>query len=162
MLKRESVAAYLDYDPDTGIIRRRVRGGKVPAGAIAGFLSGQGYRIIRVCGAQTQAHRLAWLLHYGEWPAREIDHINGVRDDNRIINLRLATRTENNWNTRARADNTSGFKGVYYHKTNNRWVAKIQRDGRRLFLGCFPTKEAAAAAVIAVRADLHGQYARGE
>lgn len=91
----------LHYDPDFGEFRNRVRRGQI---GLAGFRTasehGRGYRTLKVDGRKYLAHRLAWFYVHGEWPPRglEIDHVNRVRDDNRISNLRVVTRSENNRN----------------------------------------------------------------
>lgn len=76
------------------------------------------------------AHRLAWYIVYGEVPS-ELDHINRVRDDNSIDNLRSCNRTQNSMNRRVRGDNTSGFTGVHYDKKTNKWIARININGKR-------------------------------
>lgn len=92
------------------------------------------------------AHQVAWALHYGEWPAQAIDHINGDRTDNRIANLRCVTVAENARNQRLRADNSSGTAGVRPSRWASRWEAHITHDYRRIHLGTFNTKEEAVAA----------------
>jgi hypothetical protein len=93
---------------------------------------------------------------YGDWPLGEVDHANMVRDDNRIINLRDATMSQNKANTRLWAHNTSGFKGVYRQK----WVAYINADGKRIHIGCFDCPRAANAARVEKARSLFGEFAR--
>lgn len=88
------------------------------------------------------AHRVAWAIHYGEWPAHHIDHINGNRSDNRIENLRDVRQAVNNRNAKRRKDNSSGFAGVYKYK--NRWIAHLRIDGRQEVIGRFDTAEEAS------------------
>jgi hypothetical protein len=83
------------------------------------------------------AHRAAWAVHYGEWPKGEVDHINGVRTDNRIENLRDVDKSGNQRNAKRRKDNTSGYAGVY--KMKNRYVAHIRIDGKLTIIGRFDT-----------------------
>ena len=92
------------------------------------------------------AHRLAWFYVYGAWPNGDLDHINGDKLDNRIANLREATRKQNMQNVRQHKHNTSGVKGVAWHSQRNKWRAYIFVDYRQIHLGLFDTKEAAAAA----------------
>lgn len=92
------------------------------------------------------AHRLAWLYMYGELPSTDIDHINNKKDDNRIANLRLVTRKQNMQNVLKHKHNTSGFKGVSWHRHSNKWRAYIFSDYKQIYLGVFETKEAAARA----------------
>ena len=93
-----------------------------------------------------RSHRIAWVLHYGEWPTGQIDHINGVRDDNRISNLRAVSNQENQKNKAMVSNNTSGVTGVSWFKVRRKWKAHIKVDGRYLHLGYFDFIEEAAAA----------------
>lgn len=113
-----------------------------------GYLKGN----IQTAGVNVtyRSHRIAWALYYGEWPANGmvIDHINRNRSDNRVINLRVVTLSDNLINSQARSDNQSGLRGVYRRrrKGRERWLAYIKRDGRRQHLGTFDTPEEAAVA----------------
>lgn len=101
-------------------------------------------------------HRLAWLYVTGTWPSDQIDHVNGIRDDNRIFNLREATGPENNGNQRqARSDNKTGLLGVYWDKQHKKFSAKIMFSGKHKYLGYFPTAEEAHAAYIKAKRELH-------
>src|SRR5687768_770720 len=114
MLTAEKLRELMDYNPDTGVFLYRKRRGRRSAGLEAGSIV-KGYRLISL-GKQYSAHRLAWLYVYGEWPAGDLDHINCVRDDNRIANLREATDSQNNANRTLAPKNSSGFKGVCWNK----------------------------------------------
>ena len=92
------------------------------------------------------AHRTAWALHYGEWPSQHIDHINGIRDDNRIENLRIATPSDNAMNRRPNNGKSSKLPHGVSVKKNGRFFAQIQKDGRNHHLGYFGTPEEAAEA----------------
>jgi hypothetical protein len=117
------------------------------AGAVAGYISRQGYRRIVIDGKRRQAHRMIWIFANGDIPdSMQIDHINGVRDDNRVANLRTVTHAENGRNSSMRRDNTSGMLGVRWNKRDRKWRAKIVIDGQIMHLGNFDTLEAAAAA----------------
>jgi hypothetical protein len=95
-LTQERLKELLHYDPETGIFTNLTqRGGHAKKGAVAGTKNSIGYVCIRIDYDQYRAHRLAWLYVYGEFPEKFIDHMNEIRDDNRIINLRLATHQEN-------------------------------------------------------------------
>lgn len=161
----EQVVALLDYDPETGLFTWKPRPEADAiwnhryAGTVAGTKQSFGYVQIRVNGRLTTAQRLVWLVTYGVWPTHHLDHINGKRDDNRIANLRLATRAQNNRNAVVRKDSSHGYKGVTKAHHGSRWVARIQVDGRRVGLGTFPTMEAAHAAFIAAAAKYHGEFA---
>lgn len=130
------------------------------AGKSAGTLNPIGYRQIKLTFAgikcSTLAHRIVWALATGAWPKAEIDHINGIRSDNRITNLREATRSENSHNLSKLPTNTSGFPGVSWHKhPHNKWRASIRIRNRPIFLGQFNTPEEAYAAYLEAKRRLH-------
>lgn len=102
-----------------------------------------GYNHGNFCKGTHKAHRVAWALYYGGWPTGHIDHINGVRNDNRIINLRSVSMQENSKNMKIPSRNTSGVIGVYYNKECGKWVAQINIDKKMVWLGFFETKLAA-------------------
>jgi hypothetical protein len=118
------------------------RGGPGKNGRIAGSVR-RGRRQIRVDGRTYQASNLAWLYVYGRWPVRGLDHKNTIADDDRISNLRLATKAQNMQNSKPRADGI-GIKGVGQHQ--GRYRARITIDGAQLHLGMFTTAEEAHAA----------------
>lgn len=161
MVSRERVLELLDYDPETGIFTWRVRRSGVKFGSHAGRSSSSGYREIRIDGRRYSAHRLVWLVVHGTWPHDQIDHINGIRDDNRANNLREATRTENQRNSKIRVDNTIGYKGVTYHKASRKFRAQCQdHNGIRMHLGLFSTVLEAAKAYDAFARTTYGEFAR--
>lgn len=106
----------------------------------------QGYGHGDLLGARYKAHRVAWALHYGEWPASDIDHINGDAGDNRITNLRCVSKHENMRNQKLSRANTSGIVGVTWNTLRAKWSAQIKVDGRKHHLGLFSRKADAAAA----------------
>lgn len=120
MINSNELRALLTYDKDTGVFRRNTSSGGQEIGSIAGTISKYGYIRIRIKNKAYFAHRLAWLYEYGVWPENEIDHINGEKSDNRLINLREASRSGNNHNKNIK-NSASGVKGVS-------WSKKI-RDG---------------------------------
>lgn len=139
-----SIRDAITYNPITGEIRWAMsRPGRAVAGRIAGRKHRDGYWRVNVLGKEYLAHRLAWLLAFGSWPVNQIDHINGIRDDNRLSNLREASAGDNAKNSGLYSSNRSGARGVCRRK--GRWVAQIQVNGQRLHLGSFPTIEAASA-----------------
>lgn len=148
------VAALLNYDPQTGLFTHKVDGHKRKAGTVTGRLDTKGYVRIRLLGYEFKAHRLAWLLTYGTWPAAEIDHINGCPSDNRIINLRDVPVAVNGWNRKkAMKNNKTGILGVC--EMGGKFVAQIGVDGKRVRLGAYDTAEAAAEVYAAAKAILH-------
>ncbi len=182
---QEVLRQLLDYDPEAGVLRWKERpvgmfqpssyGGKSVrsaewsaakwntrnAGRVAFTAdSGRGYRQGAIFGRTHKAHRVIWVLVYGEWPPEEIDHINGDRSDNRLGNLRLATPSQNAWNKGIYSNNTSGFKGVSWDTGTQKWAANIRVNGRQRRIGVFETAEAAHAAYRDEAANLHGEFAR--
>ena len=154
MLTQSRLKEILIYDQEAGLFRRKIDVGGAKIGDIAGTDNGDGYLKIRVDGKSYKAHRLAWLYVMGRWPEKDIDHINGVRCDNRIVNLREATRAENKQNTRtANVNNGSGMLGAV--RRNDRWQAKIRVNGKQLHLGTFDTAEDANAAYLKAKATIH-------
>lgn len=153
------------YNASTGVFRWRVArlAGKgmarVQAGDVAGKTDKAGYRVLTVGGVRLRAHRVAWAMHYGRFPRRRVNHRNGTFDDNRIANLRLATQSEACCTRRTPSSNTSGFRGVSFHRASQRWVAYIKKHGRRRHLGLFDTAENASAAYKSAAKKLHGQFA---
>lgn len=139
------VNELLSYNSRTGILKWKIARSRwhVP-GSVAGHLTYWGYSTIMVDGKSYYAHRLAWLLHTGKWPKNQIDHINRVRDDNRIENLREATKSQNQINSGMYRNNKSGYRGVHFSKAANKWVAEIKRDGVIRHLGVFVTAKEAS------------------
>lgn len=155
----DRVRELLDYDPETGIFTRRIyRGGTKSISEPAGYTHSKGYRIVRVDLEMIKGHRLAWFMFYGEWPKKEIDHINGNKDDNRIANLRQADRSENMRNCGMKSNNTSGFKGCRLREKG--WQARITLRGKQIHLGFFGTALEASAAYEAAARELHGEFTR--
>lgn len=109
-------------------------------------LHSSGYRQGSFLGVRPLAHRVAWALFYGKWPAFDIDHINGVRTDNRIENLREVSRQDNLRNQIIRSDNTSGVTGVHWASTEGCWIAQIGLSGRPKHLGRYQDFSLAVAA----------------
>lgn len=153
----EDVAKTLSYIADTGaFIRTKGAGNGKPA-----FLreTYKGYLKVQVCGKRMFAHRLAWLMHYGEWPDCLVDHVNGDRKDNRIKNLRLADASQNAANAKIYKTNTSGFKGVS-ERSPGKFRAYVYKDKKMIRLGQYPSAELAYAAHVAAAQAVHGEFFR--
>lgn len=153
----KTVRERLNYNPDTGVFIWKT-GNR--AGLLAGSLTAKGYRLIVLTGREKYyAHRLAWLYVHGVWPdCEETDHVNGNRDDNRIANLRMATRSQNKANSRAHRDSRTGLKGATYNKLTGRYQAQIYH-GRQFHLGCFDTAAEAHAAYVSAARDIFDAFA---
>lgn len=155
------VRELLSYDPETGIFTWKVSPvGWLKPGRVAGQTNNKGYIVIGIERRSVMAHRLAWLYMTGEWPDRQVDHIDCARANNRWSNLRLATPSQQSGNARLRRDNTSGFKGVSFMRRKNLYIAQINKGGRLKFLGYFRDPSEAHAAYVAAAEEYWGEYAR--
>jgi hypothetical protein len=96
-----------------------------------------GYLRVKLGGSFFKAHRVAWALFYGEWPDGEIDHINGDKADNRIYNLRVVSKADNQLNQPLNKHNSSGIMGVHWNTNRSAWYVRAQVSGRRKFIGSF-------------------------
>lgn len=154
------------YCPNDGLIRSTRTAGAAKAGKPVGTLDTCGYVRVRFLKTAVFAHRLAWFLHYGEWPQGEIDHINCNKADNRISNLREATREENMRNRPGNRDSAVPYKGVSIHKATGKYLAVIGYGARgrtkTKYLGIYDTAEAAALAYSLAARQLFGEFARGD
>lgn len=153
-ITQDFLRSLFDYDPETGVLTWKWRprglfdsdkGWRIAnakcAGKPTGCVSSSGYSQVNFFGKIFPAHRLIWLLVYGEWPD-DVDHINGVKHDNRLCNLRNVSHAENTRNASLRSDNSSGVSGVYLRENRRQWRAQIGAVN----LGTFDTFEEAVAA----------------
>lgn len=156
MLTVEALKSVLRYDPETGLFDRMDQSRLNSTGRV-GTTDKSGYRAICVKGRIYKAHRLAWLYVYGNWPAKQIDHINGDRNDNRLSNLREVCNAENARNRR-RPQGSNPYLGVTKKKWRgeHRWCARIMVDGISKHIGYFSTPELASVAYLAAKVELHG------
>lgn len=162
-LTLEMVMAQLEYNPETGVFYHTRNCRKRKRGDVAGATEPKdGYRVIGVRGHYYRAHRLAWLITYGEWPIDQIDHINGDPQDNRISNLRIANGSQNMWNSRTPKNNSSGVKGVSWSKKYKKWAASIKVRSQTKSLGMFENIVDAQEAYKAAAIKFHGEFARFE
>ncbi|TQE92541.1 MAG: hypothetical protein FKY71_19880 [Spiribacter salinus] len=174
-LSQEEVRERFTYNPKTGEFFHKHRPRSMFSsdrdwkkwntryeGNLAGARSYYGYWRIIINRRHYMAHRIAWLWVHGEWPPEDIDHINGDRTDNRISNLRLATRSQNIMNSKRRRTNRSGVKGVRWIPARRKWRAEVGLEGDSHYIGEFDDLRAAEAAVMAARGELHGEFCRHE
>jgi hypothetical protein len=162
-ITRERLIELVLYNPiDGSFVWRYSRGGHIKQGEPAGFPHYSGYITLKLDGKMYQAHRLAWLWVYGRWPKEEIDHENLNRADNKINNLREATHSQNQHNTSAYKNNSTGMKGVTYLKQNKKWMAQIQRNKQNYYLGVYNTPEEAHVAYKTAAKEFFGEFARTE
>lgn len=157
----DEIKKLFRYDPKSGhlywIAPGKGRSKKKPAGTKLST----GYLGIVIGPKRYLAHRLCWLLHYGELPKDQIDHINGNKTDNRIVNLREATNSQNGKNLKLSARNTSGVTGVTFDKQTQKWRASIKVDGKDINLKRWASFEDAVSARKAAEQKYFGNWARG-
>jgi hypothetical protein len=157
----ELIRSTFIYDPVSGDLRWRHNGRN--QWARAGNLAGQstkncnGYSSVRVGGRSHRVHRVIWAYYYGVWPDQDIDHINRDRADNRIENLRDATRSQNLGNSIARS---TSLKGAHFDKRRGKWKARITVDYKEIWLGSYNTEAEAHAAYCDAARIYFGEFAR--
>ena len=146
----EELQKEFNYDPETGIVTARVSRGTRKKGSVVGRIS-NGYRRAKYKRVEYELHRIIWFLHYKIDPQNLlIDHVNGVRDDNRIVNLRLATRQQNQSNIKA-----AGFR-----QHRDKYQATIMFNGKNYYIGTFHSAEEAETAYRSKARELRGEFAR--
>lgn len=158
-LTAEDVRGLFDYDPTTGALINRVKRSTSNIGDRAGFLNGQGYRLIKIWGKKYSAPRVIWLHVTGRWPVKEIDHINLVRDDDRIVNLREADRSQNCANKGVFfKKNSLGYRGL--KKKGARFEVVLCIRGVEKYIGVYHDIQVAALAYDVAAKKYHGEFAR--
>jgi hypothetical protein len=158
-----NVEDWLDYNTETGWFIWKVKPprGRVIAGQRAGCLrKNDGYRTIKYKGKCIQEHNLAYYFIHGRWPEFGVDHVNGVRDDNRADNLRPATQSQNNGNTKLRENTISGLKGVSLFNGGRYWRARGGINGKQVVIGYYDCPAAAHFAYQVWADQNFGEFAR--
>lgn len=132
-------------------------------GDAAGCLDNRGYLVVGWKGKSYRVHRIVYEMAHGTISdSHQVDHVNGLKTDSRVDNLRLATQSQNNWNSCKPKNNTSGLKGVCWNKHAQKWAAQIKIFGKKKFLGYFATKEDAYQARLEAEKFYHGEFVPSE
>jgi HNH endonuclease len=163
-MNREELKKFLHYDPESGFLIRLISRQGCNAGERAGRLHSNGYRYVSYNYKMYREHRLIWFYVTGEWPKNQIHHKNDIRDDNRWINLELATNQQNQARKGLQKNNKTGYKGISFDRNCPRkcFRVRIQVNRKEIYLGNFDNlKEARDAYRIAARMYF-GKFARGE
>jgi len=158
-LTKDYLKTIIKYNPETGEMNKLHY---YRPNCIGKLLKNDGknrYKNIEICGKVYKQHRIAWLYVYGIMP-KEIDHINGIRSDNRLCNLREVTRSQNIQNIGIRSNNTSGYKGVIFEAKKKKWRARITLDYKLINLGYYCNAESAFIAYCEAAKKYHKEYAR--
>ena len=156
MITQERLHEMFEYRD--GSLYRKISLGRTKAGDKVGFVNDKGYISVNIDKQCIALHRIVWMMQHGEMPSL-IDHIDGNRQNNRIENLRLANRFENSQNKRINKNNTSGVKGVFWHKKASKWKAEISCKNKIYGLGLYDDLKEADEVVCLARELLHGQFA---
>lgn len=163
MLTQEQLKAHFIYEQDTGFFIRKFSHGRFKAGDLAGGINGSGYVNLWLNKKLYGAHRLAFLYMMGEFPHLMVDHINGVRHDNRWGNLRLVDFKTNGQNRRTNCTTKSGLKGAYKNSKGDKYNSVITVRGKRITLGSsFQTAQEAHEAYCQAAEKYFGDHARFE
>jgi HNH endonuclease len=158
LISHERLLSVLSYSVDDGLFRWRQKLSRASiVGGVAGCANSYGHIRIVVDGRFYMAHRLAWFYVYGVWPLVILDHINRLRSDNRISNLREANYKQNQWNINMRPSNRSGFTGVYWESSKNLWRAACMTNGVKRYLGYFRSAEEASKRYLEHVKDVRGE-----
>lgn len=155
MLTQSQLKELMDYCPHTGQFTRLKAAGRYPAGSKVGSLDVHGYVQIRIGPKNYKGHHLAWLYVYGYLPTKPLDHADLNRAHNAIANLRYLTPCQHVEHRGRNKNNTSGYRGVSFCKSTNRWLAQIKTNYKWLWLGRHDTPQAAYEAYKAAAAKYH-------
>lgn len=146
MITQDELKDRLHYEPETGVFTwLKTKNGSTRPGDVAGTLK-FGYISICIEKKIYQAHRLVWLYIHGSWPEKHLDHMNNIRSDNRICNLRECSDVQNSQNRSKQSNNSSGYKGVLWHKRDQKWQARAMINGKQYHIGQFDDPKKASEA----------------
>lgn len=150
----EELKEYFKYDESSGKLFWKKRpSNRVIVGSEVGNYNDQGYKVCRFQGRAIRVHRIIWAINKGENPNEFIDHVNGIKDDNRLENLRLVTNAQN-------LQNMKKAKGYTFHKKNNKWTAQISVNKQHKYLGSFDTEQEAHYAYLKAKEELHPYFVK--
>lgn len=157
-INQERLKEVVSYDPEVGKIlwRNPAKNFSSSTGKEAGTIGGDGYRRVMIDGRIYSCHMLAWMYIYGEFPSMRLDHINCIRDDNKIKNLREATHSQNMMNSPAPKSNSTGFKNV---SRNRGGFLVCVRANKKSSSKWFKNLQDAAVYAESLRASMHGEFA---
>ena len=158
LITHDRLLELVTYDSDTGIFYFNSTRGGNHKGDVAGSLHSLGYIFLMLDRVTYTAHRLAWFYCFEEWPEKFIDHIDRNKSNNKLDNLREASREENGLNTSIRKDNKTGYKGVSFNKSRNTYIARMTVKGIKMYLGAFKTAKEAAEVIENKSRELHGEF----
>lgn len=149
-----------NYDPETGIFTWRFHRSSNLIDKVAGCSNHYGYWIIGIDNKRYMAHVIAWTMSHGYWPTFPLDHINLDKADNRIINLRASDKSNNGANRLPQKNNTSGYKGVFWHEVARKWMVQIRVRNKLIYGGLYDSAVAAAAAYDKLALEQFGAHAK--
>jgi hypothetical protein len=153
------ISESIGYCPKTGIFKwKKPTSNSISVGRLAGTKNNNGYVRLRFKKKYYSCHHLAWLFSSGNFPDSQIDHINGVRCDNRILNLRLCSPTENQFNRGAQKNNKLGHKNIFFLKKKNRFCVRIYKHKKLQYVRSFKTLNDAIMARNKKAKELCGEF----
>ena len=158
IISQEYLHTLFDYK-DGDLYRKITTGSRALKGCKAGYLRNDGYFMTQINYKNYLNHRLIFMMFYGYMP-KFLDHIDGNPLNNNIKNLREATITENNFNTKTKNSNTSGYKNVYWQKRSKKWIVKISANKKEIYIGKFDNINDAIIKAKKARSIYHGKFAR--
>jgi hypothetical protein len=156
MLTQEKLKEILFYEPKTGLFTRKItKSNRAVAGSLV-LNKYNKYMVIGIDNKNYYLHRLAWLYIYGEWPKNDIDHINGIKSDNRIENLRDVTKSVNMQNLIKKTNkNQTDYLGVSFCKKSKKWYSRISVNKKQITIGRFNSPELAYESYLKAKRELH-------
>jgi hypothetical protein len=161
MITHQELRGIVSYDESTGVMRwtEKRKGGAFVTGNEVGSVNRYGYRVTNIWKRAYMVHRLIWLYIHGAWPSENIDHINGIRSDNRLVNIRDVSQRVNCENKRHTLKNSkSGLMGAVWRPRSGKWVAHITVNRRQIYLGQFDSAVAAHQEYLSKKIAWHQGY----